>query len=118
MTPRSAALFYLRDFGPRRKAIYFNRSELGQLLDLYSRKVAAGEWRDYAIDHRDGFALFSVFRRTQESPAFTFVKRNDAARNAGEFAVFRGRQTVHAGTSLGEVLAAFQKRPSLVPSAG
>ena len=50
-----------------RRTLYFTRSELNQLLGLYSRNVARGVWRDYAIDHRDGQALFSVFRHTHES---------------------------------------------------
>jgi hypothetical protein len=116
MTARSAALFSLKDFRHKHRTTYFERAELGQLLDLYSRKVAAGEWRDYAIDHREGVALFSVFRHTHESPAFTIVKRADS-RSAGEFAVFRGRQRVHAGPTLAEVLAAvFRDRLSLVPA--
>src|SRR5581483_7356817 len=30
--------------------VTFSRRELRRILDLYGRKVAAGEWRDYAID--------------------------------------------------------------------
>jgi Protein of unknown function (DUF2794) len=114
MTPGSAALFQLRDFRRRYKTTYFDRAELSQLLDLYSRKVAAGEWRDYAIDHRDGVALFSVFRHTHESPTFTIVKRVEASRNAREFAVFQGRHRLHAGASLAEALAVLKKRLALV----
>ena len=29
------------------------------------------DWRDYAIDHRDGQALFSIFRHTHESALYT-----------------------------------------------
>ena len=34
----------------RRGGIAFNREELSQILNVYGRKVASGEWRDYAID--------------------------------------------------------------------
>ena len=64
----------LRDYRGERRTLYFTRSELNQLLGLYSRNVARGVWRDYAIDHRDGQALFSVFRHTHESAAYTIVK--------------------------------------------
>ena len=30
--------------------VFFDRRELNQLMRLYGRMVAAGEWRDYAID--------------------------------------------------------------------
>ena len=36
--------------------------------------VAANEWRDYAIDHLADRAVFSVFRRTSETPLFQIVK--------------------------------------------
>ena len=30
--------------------VTFDRRELNRILGIYGRKVAAGEWRDYAID--------------------------------------------------------------------
>ena len=35
---------------PSQNQVTFSRRELNRILDLYGRKVAAGEWRDYAID--------------------------------------------------------------------
>ncbi len=32
--------------------LMFNRRELSMILNVYGRMVAAGKWRDYAIDHR------------------------------------------------------------------
>ena len=46
--------------------VTFNRRELDRILSLYGRKVAAGEWRDYAIDFLKDRAVFSVFRRACE----------------------------------------------------
>ena len=43
--------------------VTFSRHELDRILSLYGRKVAAGEWRDYAIDFLKDRAVFSVFRR-------------------------------------------------------
>jgi hypothetical protein len=107
---QGAALVRLAD---RRhcRTIYFNRAELNELLGLYSRKVASGEWRDYAIDHRDGMAQFSVFRHSHESPLFTIQKRGGRER---EYAVFKGPQRLHGGRDLGEVLSAFRKKLALV----
>jgi hypothetical protein len=90
--------------------VYFTRAELNQLLGLYSRHVARGDWRDYAIDHRDEIALFSVFRHTHELPAYSVIK---TARPA-EFIVQRGRQRLRASRSLPEVLEFFQSRLTLV----
>src|SRR5260370_39370663 len=74
MIGNNATVLPLRDFRGARRTLYFTRSELNQLLGVYSRNVARGIWRDYAIDHRDGLALFSVFRHTHESAAYTIVK--------------------------------------------
>ena len=48
--------------------VTFDRRELDRILGLYGRKVAAGEWRDYAIDFLKDRAVFSVFRRSSEVP--------------------------------------------------
>ena len=45
--------------------------ELNRILTIYGRMVAAGEWRDYAIDFLDDVAVFSIFRRSSEMPLFT-----------------------------------------------
>jgi hypothetical protein len=110
-------LYRLRDFRPKHKTIYFSRPELNQLLSLYSRKVMAGEWRDYAIDHRDGLALFSVFRHTQEAALFTIMKCAVGTNRHGDFLVFSGRRRLAGARSLGDALAIFEKKLSLVSSA-
>lgn len=111
MSRHGGELFRISDYRQRSSTIYFSRRELDQLLSLYSRHVIRGEWRDYAIDHRDGFALFSVFRRSQESAAFTIMKRAGGCH--GDFLVFSGRQKLRAGDNLAEVLDLFHHRPGL-----
>ena len=54
--------------------VTFDRRELDRILSLYGRKVAAGEWRDYAIDFLKDRAVFSVFRRTTEFPIYRIKK--------------------------------------------
>jgi Protein of unknown function (DUF2794) len=117
MTRQSTELFRLADYRQRRKTIYFNRFELNQLLAVYSHHVIRGEWRDYAIDHRDGFALFSVFRHSHESPAFSVMKCAGAQNRHGDFLLYKGRQKLSAGKTLSEVLDIFRRKPSLVGGA-
>src|SRR5437879_12615120 len=117
MIGNNATVLPLRDFRGARRTLYFTRSELNQLLGLYSRNVARGIWRDYAIDHRDGMALFSVFRHTHESAAYTIVK-SLAANGQAEFIVLSGRQRLRAGRSLGEVIELFRAKLALVPGTG
>jgi uncharacterized protein DUF2794 len=114
MSTRSATVLPLRDYRAGRRPQFFTRSELNQLLGLYSRNVARGVWRDYAIDHRDGRALFSVFRRTHESALYTIVKSASSAAAPTEFVVMSGPRRLRAGTTLGEALDFFRSRLSLV----
>ena len=60
---------------PAAAAVFFDRRELNQLLSLYGRMVAAGHWRDYAIDGLKDAAVFSVFRRSSEVPLYRIEKR-------------------------------------------
>ena len=53
----------------------FDRRELGLILSVYGRMVAAGEWRDYGLSFLRDVAVFSVFRRTAEYPLYRIEKR-------------------------------------------
>jgi hypothetical protein len=67
--------------------VTFSRRELNRILDLYGRKVAAGEWRDYAIDFLKDRAVFSVFRRASEVPLYRIEKNPKLGRRQGAFSV-------------------------------
>jgi hypothetical protein len=67
--------------------VFFTRSELNTILDLYGRRVAAGEWRDYAIDFGRDKAVFSVFRHASEVPLYRIEKNPRLARRQGAFSV-------------------------------
>lgn len=69
------------------KETTFDRRELLRILDLYGRMVAAGEWRDYALDALPDRALFSVYRRTSEAPLYQIEKRPEDARRQGAYSV-------------------------------
>ena len=67
--------------------VTFSRRELKRILDLYGRKVAAGEWRDYAIDFLRDRAVFSVFRRSSEVPIYRIEKSPKLTRRQGAYSV-------------------------------
>jgi Protein of unknown function (DUF2794) len=67
--------------------VTFSRRELNRILDLYGRKVAAGEWRDYAIDFLKDRAVFSVFRRASEVPLYRIEKSPKLSRRQGAYSV-------------------------------
>src|SRR5690242_21940460 len=74
---------------PAPSQVTFSRRELNRILDLYGRKVAAGEWRDYAIDFLKDRAVFSVFRRTSEVPLYRIEKNPKLARRQGAYKIGR-----------------------------
>jgi hypothetical protein len=93
----------------------FNRHELSAILTIYGRKVAAGEWRDYAIDlHRDT-AVFSVFRRASECPLFRIEKSPRLARKQGAYSVVAPAGLIlKRGHDLCRVLHVLEDRARLV----
>jgi hypothetical protein len=69
------------------KRVSFDRSELQAILNLYGRMVAAGEWRDYAIDFTPDKAVFSIYRRSSEMPLYRIEKDPKLARKQGAYSV-------------------------------
>jgi hypothetical protein len=99
----------LRPDQRRQRRIFFSRRELDQLLQLYSRQVARGEWRDYAIDQSDGSAAFSVFRHSLDAPLYTIVKTAPGSSRHGDYALLHRRARLASGQALTEVLALLQR---------
>jgi hypothetical protein len=92
---------------PPGSRVTFDRRELERILDLYGRKVAAGEWRDYAIAFMKDRAEFSVFRHAAEIPLYRIVKDLGLAKRQGAFAVVAASgRVLRRGHDLGRVLRA------------
>jgi len=93
----------------------FTRQELAAILAVYGRKVAAGEWRDYAIDIGRDKAVFSVFRRSSEIPLYRIEKDPRLARKQGAYSVVAPAGLIlKRGHDLMRVLNVLEGRPRLV----
>ena len=89
----------------------FDRQELAQILRVYGRMVAAGVWRDYAIDFLSNRAVFSVYRRTSEVPLFTIEKHPELQARQGQYAVFAASgHLLRRGRELPQVLRYFDRK--------
>jgi hypothetical protein len=96
--------------------VSFDRSELAVILTVYGRKVAEGEWRDYAIDVSRDKAVFAVFRRTSESPLYRIEKNPKLNRLDGLYSVVaQGGMILRRGHDLAQVLRVLARRPALAP---
>lgn len=102
--------FYPTYATPRRASVFFERCELTRLLNLYGRMVAAGEWRDYAIDALSDACIFSVYRRASEAPLYRIEKRPALAARQGAWAVLgQGGVVLKRGHDLEQVLRFFDR---------
>ena len=95
--------------------VTFDRCELSRIFGLYERQVAAGEWRDYAIDFLKDRAVFSVFRGTCEVPIYRIEKNPRQARRQGAYSVISATGLiVRRGPELDRVLRAIDRSLCLV----
>ena len=100
---------------PSPPQVVFHRTELDRILRVYGRKVAEGEWRDYAIDFGVERAVFSCFRRASEMPQFRIVKDPKLARKQGSWSVINAAgATLKRGRDLDQVLRVFDRKPKVV----
>ncbi len=100
---------------PPPNCVTFNRLELNSILNLYGRRVAEGEWRDYAIDFLKDRAVFSVFRRASEVPLYRIEKEPRLARKQGPYSVIAaGGLILRRGHDLDRVLQVINRKLALV----
>jgi hypothetical protein len=91
--------------------VAFHRTELGLILGIYGRMVAAGEWRDYGISSLRDCAVFSVFRRTAENPLYRIEKHPRLRGKQGQYSVvgMDGR-VLRRGHDLATVLRVLERK--------
>ena len=97
--------------GSSTSQIGFERAELSRIVDLYGRMVAAGLWKDYAIDFGKEAAAFSAYRRAAERPEYRIEKRPALRNRQGMWALIGENGAVlKRGHELGPVLAPVERR--------
>ena len=96
-------------------AVSFDRRELTTILNLYGRKVAQGEWRDYAMDFLRERALFSIYKRASEHPLYVIEKSPRLRHRQGQYMVMsqEGR-ILRRGHDLSAVLRILEPKLALV----
>jgi hypothetical protein len=97
------------------KRVSFDRLELQTILNVYGRKVAEGEWRDYAIDFLTDKAVFSIYRRSSEVPLYRVEKDPRLARKQGAYSVVVSSGLIlKRGNDLAAVLRVIDKNLRVV----
>ena len=97
--------------GPATRQTVFERAELNAILGVYGRMVAAGLWRDYAVEHGGDIAVFSAFRRAAERPEVQVVKAPALRTKQGLYALIgEGGAVLKRGHDLRSVLAPLERK--------
>lgn len=112
MRPKQGAANVVAFPGQRSpEQVGFGRGELTRILDLYGRMVAAGEWRDYAMNFTRDCAIFAAFRRTADIPQMRLEKRPSLRNRQGMWTLFGEHgQVLKRGHELSNVLAPLERR--------
>ena len=109
--------------GPRKPnqpgTVFWERRELDAILSLYGQRVAAGDWRDYAMSGLKDCAVFSVYRRSSEMPLYRIEKHPRLRNKQGAYSVLNASGMIlKRGHELRQVLKVLEpKRLSVVTNA-
>ena len=74
------------------KKIFFNRTELQLILNLYAEMVSSGEWKDYGLSISKREVSFNIYRGTSEFPVYKITK-NFKPKNENEKYLIRNAQS-------------------------
>ena len=94
-----------------KNTIYFSKYELTFILNLYSKQVSLGSWRDYAIDNKNNIAVFSIYRHTHDQPMYQFVKTSKKGyRNNPDFFIKDSNKIIFKSKVIEQILSKFEKK--------
>jgi hypothetical protein len=109
-----AQFLLLSEYRREGRRVFFDREDLNHLLGVYSRQVARGIWRDYAIDHRSNMAIFSIFKRSQEQAIFTVTKvllRGDKEPN---YVLLSRNRQIKSSRDLRQIIEVLQRQLTVI----
>ena len=94
--------------------IFYSKIELSLILNLYSKQVAKGYWRDYALDSKIDNAVFSIYKHTHDKPMYQIIKKSKKGfRNKPEYLILDDIKIINKSNELKTVLSIFEKKLSI-----
>ena len=94
--------------------IFFSKLELTAILNLYSKQVSKGSWRDYALDSQVDTAIFSIYRHTHDKPLYQIIKKSQKGfRNKPEFSIKNEVSIINKSNEILTILSKFEKKLSI-----
>ena len=82
----------------KKKDIFFNKTELKLILNLYAEMVSDGEWKDYGLSISKKEVSFNVYHGASEFPAYKITK-NLKPKNENEKYLIKNAQNKTIGNS-------------------
>ena len=94
--------------------IFFSKYELTSILNLYSKQVSKGFWKDYALDSRINTAIFSIYRHSHDKPIYQIIKKSiKGFRNMPNFFITQDEQIINKSNEITVILSKFEKKLSI-----
>jgi hypothetical protein len=75
----------------KNKDVFFSKTELKTILNLYAKMVSGGEWKDYGLSISKKEVSFNVYHRTSEIPAYKITKKLKPKNNNEKYMVKDGQ---------------------------
>ena len=94
--------------------IFFSKYELSSILNLYSKQVSKGFWKDYALDSRMNTAIFSIYRHSHDKPIYQIIKKSiKGFRNMPDFFITQDELIINKSSEITTILSKFEKKLSI-----
>ena len=94
--------------------VFFSKKELSSILNLYSKQVSIGFWKDYALDSQVENATFSVYKHSHDKPMYRIIKNSQKGfRNKPNFYIKKDEKIISKSIDLYIILSKFEKKLSI-----
>ncbi len=86
--------------------IRFKKEEINQIMELYSKKISIGEWKDYSITFQKTYAVFSIHRSFKLGPCLEIKKK---FKKGSIYTVSSQNSVIATSKSLGKIISHLKK---------
>ena len=94
--------------------IFFSKYELTSILNLYSKQVSKGFWKDYALDSKANTAIFSIYKHSHDKPIYQIIKKSlKGFRNMPDFFIVKDTEIINKSSEISTILSKFEKKLSI-----
>ena len=94
--------------------IFFSKYELTSILNLYSKQVSKGFWKDYALDNKANTAIFSIYKHSHDRPVYQIIKKSlKGFRQRPKFFITKDAEIINKSSEISIILSRFEKKLSI-----